>query len=72
MKVVYRGECEEMYGREIEVPDHECIEHLEHRQESWIETHGLDCGPYEHCYEEWHECSVCGDKFTDDELSRMV
>ena len=36
-----------------------------------LETHGLDCGPYEHCFQEWWECAVCGDQFTERELARM-
>lgn len=26
----------------------------------WVETHGLDCGPYERCYEEGWKCGDCG------------
>jgi hypothetical protein len=60
VKVTYRGPCEEMYGKEIEYPDHECTEHVVHRREQWTETHGLECGPYEQWTEEYYECSICG------------
>jgi hypothetical protein len=59
--ITYRGPCEEMYGCEIEIPDHDCREHMRHRIESYVETHGLDCGPYERWTEEWWECSICGE-----------
>jgi hypothetical protein len=62
MKVIYRGDCEEMYGREIEVPDHDCEEHMEHKSADHVETHGLDWGPYERWHEEWWECSICGER----------
>ena len=29
----------------------------------YLETHGLDCGPYEHWRDEWYECSACGARF---------
>ncbi len=29
-------------------------------QHDWVETHGLDCGPYEHCHQEWVKCDKCG------------
>ena len=60
MKVRYTGPCEEIYGQEIEVEDHDCREHMKHRAEDHTETHGLDCGPYERWHEEWYECSICG------------
>lgn len=60
MKVVYRGECDELYGCEIEYPDHDCTDYARFRRQEFVETHGLDCGPYELWAEEWHECSVCG------------
>jgi len=28
-----------------------------------VETHGLDCGPYERFYEEFMICSGCGGQF---------
>jgi hypothetical protein len=59
MTVIYRGECEEMYGREIEYPDHDCRDHATYRTARCTETHGLDCGPYETWSEEWMECSIC-------------
>jgi hypothetical protein len=72
MKITYRGECEELYGQEIEVPDHECSDHLQHREHEWQETHGLDCGPYERCYEEWYECTICGEQLTPKELDLLL
>lgn len=65
MKVTYRGDCEELYGQEIEVEDHECSEHLVHRERECEETHGLDCGPYERWHEEWSECRICGEVYDD-------
>jgi hypothetical protein len=59
MKVVYRGPCEEMYGKEIEYPDHDCREHAVYREATNTETHGLDCGPYEQWTDRWYECSIC-------------
>ena len=37
-----------------------------------VETHGLDCGPYEHFHDEWYECPACGAKFTDDEVEEAA
>lgn len=51
--------------------DHDCLECLEYRQHYWTETHGLDCGPYEHGWDEWWECVVCGEKFTAKELDLL-
>ena len=33
-----------------------------------IETHGLDCGPYERFHDEWWDCPACGARFTAREL----
>jgi hypothetical protein len=33
-----------------------------------VETHGLDCGPYERWTEEWWKCSKCGDKIDGSDL----
>lgn len=52
--------------------DHACQEHAQHRELEWTERHGLDCGPYEHGRDEWWECAVCGEKYTDKELSAMT
>jgi hypothetical protein len=35
----------------------------EFRVTECIETHGLDCGPYERFYEEFVICSACGGRF---------
>ncbi len=40
------------------------------RAHSWNETHGLDCGPFEHCYQEWAECSECGAQSDHDEIAK--
>lgn len=68
MKVVYRGPCEELYGRELEYPDHECCEHAVERSASHTETHGLDCGPYEHWSETWLECTICGQQIDEADM----
>lgn len=34
-----------------------------YREADWVEPHG------EHCRQEWWECD-CGERFTEDELSR--
>ena len=52
--------------------EHDCQFHLRHREHEWTETHGLDCGPYEHGRDEWWECAVCGEKYTDKELAEMT
>lgn len=33
-----------------------------------VETHGLDCGPFEHFHDEWWECPQCGCNFDLKEL----
>lgn len=38
------------------------------KQHDSIETHGLECGPYEHFHEEWWECPECRIQFTDGEV----
>lgn len=37
-------------------------------QEDCVETHGLDCGPYERWTETWLTCNECGAKTDDREL----
>lgn len=44
---------------------------MEYRHHEWVETHGLDCGPYERGRDQWWECAVCGDKFTEQELEEI-
>lgn len=34
-----------------------------------IETHGLDCGPYEEFHDEWLVCQECDAPCTDKELT---
>lgn len=50
---------------------HDCLEYLTYRRHEWQETHGLDVGPFEHCWQEWWQCTVCGDKFTAEELEDL-
>ena len=38
------------------------------READSIETHGLECGPYERWHDEWYECPNCHGQFTEDEL----
>ena len=42
---------------------------LRFRSAGSVETHGLECGPYEHFYDEWYECPACGAWFDPDELA---
>src|SRR4051812_6354466 len=61
MKITYTSECEEMAGTVIEVPDHACRDNMIRRESHHVETHGLDCGPYENFDDIWYECSLCGE-----------
>lgn len=49
---------------------HNCTKHLEYRCADSVETHGLDCGPYESFSQEWWECSICGERFNFEERSQ--
>jgi hypothetical protein len=51
--------------------NHNCLDHLVLRSSDSVETHGLDCGPYEQVHEEWNECRVCHETYTDSEATRM-
>jgi hypothetical protein len=62
MKKIYWGDCEELYGQEIEIEDHDCRDHAVWEEHSYTETHGLDCGPYETWTEDYYKCSVCGER----------
>lgn len=62
MKIPYRGPCEELQGTYITVEDHDCTEHAEYYEETCVETHGLDCGPYERWTERGWRCGVCGEE----------
>jgi hypothetical protein len=42
------------------------------RQADSVETHGLDCGPFEHFHDEWWECPECRMQFTAQELGDLV
>ena len=47
------------------IPDfHRCYEHSQHAECDSVEPHG------EWHHDEWYECSVCGNKYTPDELER--
>lgn len=46
--------------------EHECMEHLQSQSHEWVEPHG------EPCYQEWMECGVCHEKFTDEEVDRII
>lgn len=37
-------------------------------QRDCVETHGLDCGPYERWTERWLTCDKCGDPTSDEEI----
>ena len=52
-------------------PEHDCLQYLQYREHSWVETHGLDAPPYEACWQEWWECAVCGSRFTSKELREI-
>jgi hypothetical protein len=45
---------------------------LVYHESDYVETHGLDCGPFEHWHEEWWECPTCGERFTIDDLDRVM
>jgi hypothetical protein len=64
-----RVELQEVLERAWDSQQHDCSEYLVWKEADWTETHGLDCGPYEHCHEEWLECSICGDRFTQKEVN---
>jgi hypothetical protein len=36
--------------------------------DDFVETHGLECGPYERFHDEWYECPACGACFESSEL----
>lgn len=51
--------------------EHVCTaDTLRHRTSHSVETHGLDCGPYEHFYDEWYECA-CGEEYTIEEAEAV-
>jgi hypothetical protein len=43
-----------------------------HKSGEFTETHGLDCGPYEHWHEEWLACDKCGAETDEKEIARMA
>jgi uncharacterized protein with PIN domain len=42
------------------------------READNTETHGLECGPYEHWHDEWWECPACKATFTAEEMERTA
>jgi uncharacterized CHY-type Zn-finger protein len=50
---------------------HDCREHLVYHEHEWVETHGLDCGPFERCYQRWWVCGICQQEFTEAELDTL-
>ena len=51
--------------------ENDCLEHLKLHEKDYVETHGLDCGPYERWTDTWFECAVCGEKYTKGELNAI-
>ena len=45
---------------------------LSFREANSVETHGLECGPFERFHDEWWECPGCGEQFTAEELDSCV
>ncbi len=45
---------------------HNCLERLRYRQHDSIEPHG------ERFHDEWWECTICGNKFTENELAEIA
>lgn len=43
-----------------------------YREYSGVETHGLDCGPYERWTEGRWECPDCNEWFTEQEMEREM
>lgn len=52
-------------------PAHDCLDSLTTERSTWTESHGLDCGPYERCFEEWEHCVVCGADYEPCEVADM-
>jgi len=50
---------------------HECLEHLEYKEHSWVEQHGFTEGPFERGLDIWWECAICGEAFTARELDEL-
>jgi hypothetical protein len=50
------------------VDGHDCLDNLEYHEYDSIEAHGLDCGPFERFHDEWWECAICGERFTERNL----
>jgi hypothetical protein len=51
--------------------EHCCLEFLEFHQAYQVETHGLECGPYERWWEEWWTCEVCGETYSQRDVDAM-
>jgi hypothetical protein len=53
----------------VKAMDHDCKEHLEYRELYCAENLDPDVdGAIYRWHEEWWQCAVCGEKFTDKEL----
>ena len=39
-------------------------------EHDWVETHGLECGPYEHWHAEGYECPACSEELSDEDLDQ--
>jgi hypothetical protein len=53
-------------------PEHHCIDHLQRKHNHVVETHGLDCGPYEEWDEEWDECAACHEQFDEVDVANLA
>jgi hypothetical protein len=51
--------------------EHECLAFLVARAQYHVETHGLECGPFERWWEEWWECGVCGKNYSERDVAEM-
>lgn len=45
---------------------------MRYREADSVETHGLDCGPFERFHDEWYECPACGAVFTTAESLKIL
>lgn len=52
--------------------DHDCMDYLRERSVDCVETHGLECGPYERYTETWWECSICKELFDEKDIQIMA
>jgi len=45
---------------------HDCLDNLDYREHTAVEPHG------ERHTDEWWECVLCGDRFTEKELEKEI